>query len=103
MAGRDGGDRRAYSEALLKSLHRQKGLAKAALSTHFYGGAEVMKERFRNILSSGKRRWGGVALAVALTAVAVAGCAVGVAAAAAEPLSEEELAAWQEKLSDHFS
>ena len=100
MAGRDGGDRRAYSEALLKSLHRQKGLAKAALSTHFYGGAEVMKERFRNILSSGKRRWGGVALAIALAAMAVAGCAVGVAAAAAEPLSEEELAAWQEKLSD---
>lgn len=100
MAGRDGGDRRAYSEALLKSLHRQKGLAKAALSTHFYGGAEVMKERFRNILSNGKRRWGGVALAVALTAVAVAGCAVGVSAAAEEPLSEEELAAWQEKLSD---
>ena len=100
MAGRDGGDRRAYSEALLKSLHRQKGLAKAALSTHFYGGAEVMKERFRNILSSGKRRWGGVALAVALTAVAVAGCAVGVSAAAEEPLSDEELAAWQETLQD---
>ena len=100
MAGREAADRRAYSETLLRSLHRQKGLAKAALSTHFYGGAEVMKERFRNILSSGKRRWGGVALAVALTAVAVAGCAVGVSAAAEEPLSDEELAAWQEKLSD---
>lgn len=100
MAGRGGEDRRAYSETLLASLHRQKGLAQAALSTHFYGGAEVMKERFRNILGSGKRRWGGAALSITLLLVAVAGCAVGVAAAAAEPLDEEELAAWQEKLSD---
>ena len=100
MTGRDVGDRRAYSEALLKSLHRQKGLARAALSTHFYGGAEVMKARFRNILGSGKRRWGGAVLTVTLLLVVVAGCAVGVAATAAEPLDEEELAAWQEKLSD---
>lgn len=100
MAGRCGADRRAYSETLLKSLHRQRGLAKAALSTHFYGGAEVMKARFRNILSGGGRRWGGGALAVALLLVAVVGCAVGVAAGAEEPLTEEELAVWQEKLSD---
>lgn len=100
MAGRDSGDRRAYSETLLSSLHRQKGLARAALSTHFYGGAEVMKERFRNILGSGKRRWGGAALAATLLLVAAVGCTVGVAAAAEEPLSEEELAQWQEKLSD---
>ena len=100
MADREAADRRAYSETLLRSLHRQRGLAKAALSTHFYGGAEVMKARFRNILSGGGRRWGGGALAVALLLVAVVGCAVGVAAGAEEPLTEEELAVWQEKLSD---
>ena len=99
VAGRCGEDRRAYSETLLGSLHRQKGLAKAALSTHFYGGAEVMKARFRNILGGGQRRWGAAALTAALVLVAAAGCAVGVAAAE-EPLGEEELAAWQEKLSD---
>lgn len=99
VAGRSGEDRRAYSETLLRSLHRQKGLARAVLSTHFYGGAEIMKRRFRNILGHGGRRWGGAALIVALLLVAAAGCAVGVAASA-EPLSDEELAAWQEKLSD---
>lgn len=100
MAGREDTDRRAYSETLLRSLHRQKGLSRAALSTHFYGGAEVMKARFRNILGGSGRRWGGWALTIALAAVAVVGCAVGVSAAAAEPLGDEELAAWQEKLSD---
>lgn len=99
MAGRCGEDRRAYSETLLGSLHRQKGLAKAALSTHFYGGAEIMKARFRNILGGGQRRWGAAALTAALVLVAAVGCAVGVAAAE-EALGEEELAAWQEKLSD---
>ena len=99
MAGRSGEDRRAYSETLLGSLHRQKGLAKAALSTHFYGGAEIMKRRFRNILGGGQRRWGAAARTAALVLVAAAGCAVGVAAAE-EPLGEEELAAWQEKRSD---
>lgn len=101
VAGRSGEDRRAYSETLLGSLHRQKGLARAALSTHFYGGAEIMKRRFRNILGSSARRRGSVALVCVLLLVAAVGCTVGVSAAVAgKPLSDEELAAWQEKLSD---
>ena len=101
VAGRSGEDRRAYSETLLSSLHRQKGLARAALSTHFYGGAEIMKQRFRNILGSSARRWGGAALACVLLLVAAVGCTVGVSAAVAgKPLGDEELEAWQEKLSD---
>ena len=35
VAGRDEGERRAYSEALLGSIHRQQVLGRAVLSTHF--------------------------------------------------------------------
>lgn len=98
VAGRCGGDRRAYGEALLGCLHRQRG--PAPLSTHFYGGAAVIKARLRNILGDGRRRWGAGALTAALVLTAAAGCAVGVSAAAEEPLSDEELAAWQETLQD---
>ena len=98
VAGRDDMERRAYSEALLASIHRQKGLSRAALSTHFYGGKEVMMERFRNILGKRGRKWGGLALALALLATVAAACTFGVQATADGALSEEELAAWQEKL-----
>ncbi len=98
VAGRDEAERRAYSEALLSSIHRQKGLSRAALSTHFYGGKEVMMERFRNILGRRGRKWGGLALAVALLATVAAACAVGVKPSDDGELSAEELAAWQEKV-----
>lgn len=98
VAGRGEKERRAYSEALLSSIHRQKGLSRAALSTHFYGGKEVMMERFRNILGTRGRKWGGLALALALLAVVAAACAVGVKSSNDGALSPEELAAWQEKV-----
>lgn len=74
VAGADAETRRAYSETLLASVHRQHA---AALSTHFYGGARVMKERFRNILGKRGRRWGVLALALTLLATVAAACAVG--------------------------
>ena len=97
VAGRDDEERRAYSEALLASIHRQKGLSRAALSTHFYGGKEVMMERFRNILGSRGRKWGGLVLAIALLATVAAACALGVKPSEDGELTPEELAAWQEK------
>ena len=51
-------DRQAYSETLLGSVHRQRGLGRIVLSTHFYGGAKVMKDRFRNILDQNRRIFG---------------------------------------------
>ena len=98
VAGRDDEERRAYSEALLSSIHRQKGLSRAALSTHFYGGKEVMMERFRNILGSRGRKWGGLVLAIALLATVAAACALGVKPSEDGELTPEELAAWQEKV-----
>ncbi|MDE7218356.1 MAG: M56 family metallopeptidase [Oscillospiraceae bacterium] len=106
VAGRDDMERRAYSEALLASIHRQKGLRRAVLSTHFYGGKEVMMERFRNILGKRGRKWGGLALALVLLATVAVACAVGVKPSTDGELTPEELAEWQEKIEspemDHY-
>lgn len=102
VEGADTEARRAYSETLLADLHRQRGLSRAALSTHFYGGAGVMKARFRNILGAPGRKKGAAALILALVLTLTAACSVGLKQAeepAGEPLTEEELADWQEKLS----
>lgn len=97
VARADAETRRAYSETLLASVHRQKGLSRAVLSTHFYGGKEVMKERFRNILGKRGRKWGGLALALVLLGTVAAACTFGVRASQDGALSAEELAAWEEK------
>lgn len=97
VARADAETRRAYSETLLASVHRQKGLSRAVLSTHFYGGKEVMKERFRNILGKRGRKWGGLVLALVLLGTVAAACTFGVKASQDGALSAEELAQWQEK------
>ena len=100
MAGAGPEDRRAYSETLLASIHRQKGFAgRSALTTHFYGGAAAMKERFRHILGRQGRSWGGAVLALTLLATVAAACTVGVSqAGGAVALDREALDAWQERL-----
>jgi len=105
VAGGDTALRRAYSETLLAALHRQSGL-NVALSTHFYGGKETMKERFRNILGGGRRRKGVVVLCVVLVVTVAAACLIGFSMPEdeqkdepnGEPLTAEEVAQWQEKL-----
>ena len=98
VAGADLETRRAYSETLLASIHKQKGFQAAALSTHFYGGAETMKARFRNILGTGKRKRGVVALCTVLALTITAGCVVGFTSQRTVELDAGELADWQEKL-----
>lgn len=66
--------RRAYSKTLLSAIRRGKG---PALSTHFYGGKEVMKERFRNILGQRGQKRGTLVLALTLAAALACGCAFG--------------------------
>lgn len=99
VAGAGAEVRRAYSETLLASVHRQKALSRAVLSTHFYGGKEVMKERFRNILGARGRKWGVLALVAVLLAAAVAACVFGVKSSGDGALSERELAQYQELVS----
>lgn len=97
VAGTGAEVRRAYSETLLSSLHRQKGLGRAVLSTHFYGGKEVMKERFRNILGKRGRKRGVLVLVVVLTSTVAVACAFGLQTSRDGVLSAEELAEWEEK------
>ena len=66
--------RRAYSKTLLSAVRREKG---PALSTHFYGGKEVMRERFRNILGQRGQKRGTLVLALTLAAALACGCAFG--------------------------
>ena len=51
-----------------------------------------MKERFRNILGKGGRRWGAAALALTLLATLAAACAFGIRQEGGSALSQEELA-----------
>lgn len=95
LAGAEQGERRAYSETLLAMLHRQRS---GALTTHFYGGKELMKERFRNIMAGKGRRWGAAALCIALLLTAAALGMVACTALQPEALTEEELAMWQERV-----
>lgn len=72
VAGTNLETRRAYSETLLASVRRQR--ERSVLSTHFYGGKNVLKERFRNILGMrGQRRGTAVLILALLVTVAAAG------------------------------
>ncbi len=91
VAGRDREERRAYGETLVAALHRQRGLSRAALSTHFYGGAAVMKERLWNLLGRRGKKGGALVLALALVATVSAACSVGLQKAPDPPsLTAEE-------------
>ena len=97
VSGAGAEDRRAYSETLLASVRRRGG--GGALTTHFYGGAGVMRERFRNILGQRGRKWGVLALALTLVLTLAAACAFGISQAGGpEDLTAEELSEWEEKL-----
>ena len=106
VAGSDAAARRAYSETLLASVHRQKGLSRAALSTHFYGGKEIMKERFLNILGKRGRKRGILVLLAVLVITVAAACTFGLKTSDGGDLSAEEIVEWQTRLEspgmDHY-
>ncbi len=65
--------RKAYTEAILASIQQEMG-KKTALSTYFHGGKRTMKNRFSNILNTGKKRRGVTAfIAVLLTTILAGG------------------------------
>lgn len=69
MRGADANARKAYTETLLSTMHRQYQ-RQSMLTTQFYGGKQIMKKRFKNILSgSGKKN--GLAVFAGLLVVTV--------------------------------
>lgn len=77
--GTDYDTRKAYTETLLSTLHK-KNAKKTGLTTEFYGGKQIMKKRFKNILTK-KRKKNGVAVLICFTILAVslgtlAGCSL---------------------------
>lgn len=52
----DAEGRRFYSQTILSNVNRQATLT--AFTTHFYGGKRSLKERFKNILNTRKRKKG---------------------------------------------
>ena len=67
--GTDYDTRKAYTETLLSTLHK-KTAKKTGLTTEFYGGKQIMKNRFKNILTK-KGKKNGVAVLICSTILAV--------------------------------
>lgn len=68
--------RKAYTETLLSTLHRQCA-KRTVLSTQFYGGKKIMKKRFRNILSGKGKKNGAVLLLCAIVMTISLGILIG--------------------------
>ncbi|MDE6435467.1 MAG: M56 family metallopeptidase [Lachnospiraceae bacterium] len=74
--GTDYATRKAYTETLLSTLHKQ-GAKKTILSTGFYGGKQIMKKRFKNILAKNGKKNGVAVLICAIMLAASLGTLVG--------------------------
>ena len=87
--GSDYAMRKAYTETLLSTLHR-RGTKKTVLSTQFYGGKQIMKKRFKNILAkNGKKN--GVAIFICAIILSISsgtllGCTIAKAASGNETI-----------------
>lgn len=68
--------RKAYTETLLSTLHKQSA-KKTVLSTGFYGGKQIMKKRFKNILTKKRKRNGAAVLICAIMLAVSLGTLVG--------------------------
>lgn len=68
--------RKAYTETLLSTLHKNCS-KRTALSTQFYGGKQVMKKRFKNILLKNGKKNGIAVLICAIVLTIGVGTLVG--------------------------
>lgn len=71
--------RKAYTETLLSALHKQYKKTNS-LTTQFYGGNQIMKKRFKNILLKSKKKNGLFILVCAVSITVflgmMAGCSI---------------------------
>lgn len=65
-------DRRQYSETILASIHQQC-TNQTALSTYFYMGTKIIKERFTNILNMNAKRKGIIMFSLMLVSIVLIG------------------------------
>lgn len=65
-------ERRAYSETILALISEQKA-QKAPLSTYFYGRRKTMKNRFKNIFNTKKKRSGLLVLLAVILLIGTSG------------------------------
>lgn len=79
VQGMDTTQRKAYTETLLSTMHKQYQ-KRVILTTQFYGGVRVMKKRFQNILAAAKKKNGTCLLlctaALTVTLWTLAGCSI---------------------------
>jgi len=71
---------KAYTEALLSTIHKQCA-KKNMISTQFYGGKQIMKKRFQNILSRTRKKNGAAVLVCAMILTISLGTMIGCSAA----------------------
>lgn len=68
--------RKKYTETLLSTLHTQHKRTNA-LTTQFYGGKQIMKKRFKNILSKSKKKNGFFVLVCVVSMTLILGMITG--------------------------
>lgn len=83
--------RRDYTETILNNLTRQK-INEKNLSTYFYGGSRRMKNRFQNILNTGRKKSGRAAFILFLCGSLCIGSLI-----ACVPSQEEEVITSEEE------
>lgn len=76
IEGTDYAVRKAYTETLLATLHKQYKKA-AAITTQFYGGNQIMKKRFKNILQKSKKKNGFLVLVCVISITLALGMMTG--------------------------
>lgn len=83
--------RKAYTETILSVIHQQCTRG-TMISTQFYGGKQIMKKRFQNILSKKRKRNGAAVLVCAILLTVCLGTMIGCSAARekGEDLSGQE-------------
>lgn len=65
--------RQAYSFVMLQNLIEQNKQLNCSLTTCFYGGKMQMKNRFKNIISNEKKKYGGILIGVFALLVIISG------------------------------
>lgn len=65
--------RQAYSFVMLQNLIEQDKQLNRSLTTCFYGGKMQMKNRFKNIISNEKKKYGGILIGVFVLLVIISG------------------------------